>query len=245
MQITQSKGFASAKGLTFFQRHAHKWMYGGLLISDLLALSFALAISVLIREYFLDSASVWNVFQSLLPGLLFIAILIYTFQGQYALGGTNPVSELRSLSLGTCLAFLLLTAFTFFTQTSLQYSRFIFILAWILTLLLVPTFRFILRICSVRLNIWGEPVIVLGSGPTTHALVNNILKKSQLSWRPIAIIGPQTIHQPQKAKIASFNVQREDQLEKLIKLYKTIIPLSTSAPSLKPSSLISPKGTIL
>lgn len=233
MDIAQSEIHASTKGLSLFQRYFYKWMYAGLLISDISALALALGMSILLREQFLGSAGVWVVYRSMLPVLLAIVILIYAFQGQYVLGGMNPVNELRSLSLGACLTFLLLTAFTFFMQTSLEYSRLIFLLTWVLALILVPTFRFTLRLAATRLKIWGEPVIVLGGGPTTRKVINYIANKSQLGWQPLAVIGVQPgARTMNSGQTAYFSAQSETQVREYLNLYKTntIIVIQSDVP---------------
>ena len=189
MDIAQSELRAPLKRLKFLKRYAYGWMYAGLLTSDLTALTLSLGAGILLRKQIYGSAGLWEVFLDMLPGFLALAILIYIFQGQYLLGGNDPVNEIRSLSLGTRLAFLLLTAYTFITQTSIEYSRLVFLLSWILALIFVPVFRFILRVTASKLHIWGVPVTVLGSGPTPRKVVNYIANKSQLGWRPGAVIG--------------------------------------------------------
>ncbi len=197
-------------------------MYAGLLLSDIAALSVALGISILGRELILGSPGAWDVYQSILPGLLAIAVLIYIFQGQYVLSGIDPVYEIRALSLGTCLAFLLLTAFTFFTQTSLQYSRFIFLFTWFFSLLFVPSFRFILRLAANKLNFLGEPVIILGNRTNANKFANFIANKSQLSWRPIAAIGVQSGDRSiNKGQTPYYATDNELGFKKYLQLYKT------------------------
>lgn len=166
-------------------------MYFGLLISDILALTLALGLGILLRKQIFGSPGIWEVFINTLPGFILIAILIYALQGQYLPGGIDPVNEIRQLTQATCLAFLLLVVYTFLTQTSSDYSRLIFVLSWFLALIFVPIFRFFLRVTASKLNIWGVPVTVLGNGPTTRKIVNYLANKSQLGWQPKVVIGTQ------------------------------------------------------
>jgi Undecaprenyl-phosphate galactose phosphotransferase WbaP len=209
-------------------------MYAGLLGSDILALSFALWISILIRKQFPGSSAGWTVYYSILPGLLAVAILIYIFQGQYQLGGIDVVTELRTLSMGTCLTFLLLTAFTFFSQTSLAYSRIVFLLSWMFALVFVPVSRFLLRVVSGKLNIWGEPVLILGDGDTTDKVVRYIKNKTQMGWRPLVVIGadPKTHTKKYLGKIPYLQAENNARLSQYLNLYKinTVIIVQNDVP---------------
>ena len=220
-------------GLSFAQRHAYKWGYLGLLVSDILSLALALGISVLLRERILGPGNAWSIYQSLLPVMLLLAVLIYAFQGQYHIGGAEPVTELRSLSLGTCFIFLILTALTFFSQTSTDYSRLIFALTWGFSLLFVPVSRSLLRVVAARLGIWGEPVTILGGGPTSLYIVDHITQKAHLGWRPIAVIGPDIDKSfSSKEKITQLKAGSDSQFKRFINLYKTntIIIIQSEVP---------------
>ena len=233
MDITEADIHLQTKILAFLQRYSYKWMYLGLLISDLTALSLSLSVGILLRKQVFGSPGFWEVFRDMLPGFLALAILIYIFQGQYLLGGTDPVNEIRSLSLGTCLAFLLLAAYTFLTQTSIDYSRLIFLLSWILALIFVPVFRFILRVAATKLHIWGVPVTVLGSGPTTRKVINYIGNKSQLGWRPSAVIGTQPGPRKLNAgRTPYLQAKNETQCRRYLDLYRmnTIIIVQSEVP---------------
>lgn len=222
MDLTRTELFVTPKKLTFFQRHAYWWMYAGLLLSDLISLSISLGLGLLFRQYFLGPVPTLDVYFSILPILLIVTILIYAFQGLYISGGTNPVDELRSLSKGSSLAFLLLSAFTFLTQTSLNYSRFIFSLTWLFSLFFVPAFRWGLRKLATNLNIWGKPVIIIGNGKTTKELVAFLSRNSHIGWHPIAMIGNQSNDGSfEKNKTPFYNANSIPQLSNYIEFFKT------------------------
>jgi len=222
MDITQSEIHASNVKLTFLQRHAYWWMYVGLLLSDVIGLSISLVLGLLIRQTILGPVASLRVYPNILPLLLIVTILIYAFQGLYITGGTNTVDELSLLSKGSSLSFLLLSAFTFLTQTSLQYSRFIFSTTWLLSLVLVPTFRLILRKTSSSIGIWGKPIIIIGNGDTTHTLVDYFSKNKAIGWQPVAILGTQNkISDSENVRIPFYSAQSTSQLVNLIDLFKT------------------------
>ena len=63
--------------------------------------------------------------------IILVFILVYAWRGLYPGIGLSPVNELRHLSAATSTVFLILIAFTFWSQAGLQFSRLVFAFAWI------------------------------------------------------------------------------------------------------------------
>src|SRR5690606_20155992 len=92
--------------------------------------------------------------------LVFVAIFI--FRGLYPAVGLGAVEALRRLVINTSIGFLSILTFTFALHTTAEFSRFSFMLCWMLALLLVPLGRGLTRIACVRLGVWGQPVVIVG-----------------------------------------------------------------------------------
>ena len=222
MDIARSELLVTPKRLSFIQRHAYWWVYAGLLFSDIVALSISFGLGLILRQGLLGPNVPLELYPTILSGLLIVSILIYAFQGLYIIGGTNTVDELRSLSKGSSLAFLLLTAFTFLTQTSLHYSRFIFSLTWLLSLILVPAMRWGLRKLAAGIGIWGKPVIIIGNGKTTGEFVNYLSKNGHIGWQPVAIIGSQQNNDVfETIRVPFYNARSTSQLSGYIDFFRT------------------------
>ncbi|WP_018110288.1 sugar transferase [Thermus igniterrae] len=131
-----------------------------LLLADLAALLLAWALALSFRA--LTGGTIDpSLYLRLLPILLVFPGL-YGALGLYPALGLHPALELKRLSTGTTLGFLLLAAGAFLSKSGPLYSRLSFLLALALALLLVPLGRALLRHLFARRPWWGGGVVVRG-----------------------------------------------------------------------------------
>lgn len=152
----------------------HRWLailarVGLLAVVDILALAAATVLA-----FSLWAAPVHGqplqLYSRLWP-LLGLFALIYWRKGLYPGFGLGGVEILRRLSLATSLVFLVLTALDFVLKLPRVYSRMTILLLWGFALVLVPLGRFLFLLAVHRLPWWGEPCIVLGTGPIAEHTV--------------------------------------------------------------------------
>ena len=120
--------------------------------------------------------------------VMFIYILIYSWFGLYPGVGLSPVDEIKKLLSATNIFFLILLAYTFFSQISIIYSRFVLAAAWVLSLILVQLFRWIMRIVGRNLGFWGEPVAIIGNGPMGIQIANYLKNNIRFGLSPYVVI---------------------------------------------------------
>jgi len=109
-----------------------------LLLTDLLALLLAWGCALFLRA--LTGGTIDPLlYLRLLPALLLFPALYLAF-GLYPALGLHSAMELQRLSKATTLGFLLLASGAFLSKSGPLYSRFSFLLAFILALFLVPIF---------------------------------------------------------------------------------------------------------
>ena len=121
--------------------------------------------------------------------LLAITLAIaFARRGLYPAVGMNYVNELREIFSSASFAFLILIGITFLLKTTSIYSRFIMLIAWVLTLALIPIGRYTIRNWLIRLNCWGEPVAIVGELNEDVALAEYFEINPQLGLRPVAIL---------------------------------------------------------
>jgi len=82
----------------------------------------------------------------------------------------------------------LLIALTFIEQTSLDFSRFVLVAAWLTALILVQLDRWFARIIGRKLGFWGEPVAVVGNGPQGKQIIKFLNDRQRLGMRPVLVI---------------------------------------------------------
>ena len=162
------------------------WMGFLLIITDFLFLLAAGSLAVYIWSFVR-----WELhppfYVRLIP-LLFVFIVIYGYAKLYPAIGIGPVEELRRLTLSTTFVFLSLGTLSFWVRNAEFYSRASFILAWAFALLFVPLGREFMRRLFSRLNLWGEPVVIISSGPYGENILRFLLKNPKLGLCPVALI---------------------------------------------------------
>jgi Undecaprenyl-phosphate galactose phosphotransferase WbaP len=119
--------------------------------------------------------------------LLLLFHLMYASRRLYPTIGLNRVDELRLLTISTTLVATLYATILFLFQQGLAYSRVVFALFWMLSLLLVPTARVLGRKILVRLSLWGVPAGIVGGGQRTDWAVNFLASHRNLGLRPVIV----------------------------------------------------------
>ena len=128
-----------------------------------------------------------SLYLQLLP-LVPLFLLGYANAGLYPGFGLGPVEVLRRFSLRTSFAFLLLAGFVFALKIPPLFSRATYLIAWSLSLVALPAFRFFLANLLRRLEWWTEPIVVVGNGRRTSQIVGDISDAATLGYRPVAIL---------------------------------------------------------
>jgi Undecaprenyl-phosphate galactose phosphotransferase WbaP len=126
-------------------------------------------------------------FYQLAPALA-VSLVIYACAGLYPGAGLSPVEELRRIVLATTAVCLISTGAIFLSKEGALYSRGVFITSWLVSILLVPLQRAVLRGVLATRKWWGVPVLVLGAGTTGRMLVANLRAQPECGLRPVAYL---------------------------------------------------------
>lgn len=163
------------------------WLTVGiLLLGDMLTLLLSLAGTVWVR-LILGGQYELSLYWQLWPiVLLFPAI--FMFLGLYPAVGINPSEELRRIFAGNTLVFLLLGSTSFLFQNSDRFSRAVFLVAWILSLVCIPLCRAALRHWLAFQSWWGYPVVILGAGKTGQAVAQALSRQPGLGLKAVAFL---------------------------------------------------------
>jgi Undecaprenyl-phosphate galactose phosphotransferase WbaP len=115
-------------------------------------------------------------------------ISIYGVFGLYPGVAIGPVDELRRATAGTTLGFLFIGALTFFLRVADDYSRLVFLGAWLIALVCVPLGRAFVRHRFKRRRWWGYPVLVFGAGDAARMLVATLGSRPEVGLRAMAVL---------------------------------------------------------
>ncbi|MBD2257279.1 undecaprenyl-phosphate galactose phosphotransferase WbaP [Pseudanabaena sp. FACHB-2040] len=161
-------------------------MIGVFLASDTLALLGAALAGVYLRLAF-NGEYHPSLYWHLWP-VIGLFLLAYWASGLYPTVGLSPVDELRRICLCTTLTYLALGAAIFLFQEGETYSRGIFLLAWLFSLIAVLAGRLIVRQLFSRYTWWGYPVLILGAGRTGELVIKTLQHQPGFGLKPLAVL---------------------------------------------------------
>jgi len=153
--------------------------------ADLIAVSLAAGIAV---------AAWFSTGHPLDPGFYLVQWpLLLTFLAAYAASGLytsialHPAEELRRLTVATTLVCLSFGAMTFLAKEGIAYSRAVFLITWLGSLVAVPVMRTLVRhICGAR-QWWGHAVVIVGHTASASGVLAQLRAKPSLGLKPVGI----------------------------------------------------------
>ena len=159
---------------------------GALVAADMLAVSFAGFIAISLRLIFHGNFEL-SAYAPLLASLP-LFFLVFSAMDMYPGIAANAIEEFRDMMRAVTLGYLLVLGSTFFIKTRGHYSRIAFLLAWLLTLAVVPIGRRLLRNYGARQSWWGVPTVIFGTNKTGEAILRVLEEQPTLGLRPIALL---------------------------------------------------------
>jgi Undecaprenyl-phosphate galactose phosphotransferase WbaP len=161
-----------------------------LLLTDMLALLLAVSLGYLLwAGLVLDQSP--SVYIDLFR-LLLLFPMGYAVAGMYPGFGLGAVETLRRISCCTSFGFLVLAAASFALKLPPDYSRMSFAIGWGISLVLVPVLRVLLLTVVNRLQWWGEPTLLIGSGQWIQRTIRVLKNALWLGYRPLWVLSPDT-----------------------------------------------------
>lgn len=157
-----------------------------LVTSDVSALLLAGTISVYIRLAF-NGQYQPSLYGQLWP-FLGLFLVAYAAAGIYPAVCLSPIDELRRICLTTTFTYLVLSAGLFLFREGETYSRGVFLLAWLFSMVCVLLNRQIVRQLFSRCAWWGYPVLILGGGKTGELLIQTLQHQPSFGLKPVAIL---------------------------------------------------------
>ncbi len=152
----------SFQKLKFWHRYSREWMSFWLLLSDLISLILAFLISVFLRNIVMNTSVL--LFNNFHISLLSLFLIVFFVRGLYPGVGKNRFDEIRLITESTSIVILVFLLITFFSQDFLNISRLLLVFFWFFSILFVLVNRWVLRNIARKFDIWGEPILLVGTG---------------------------------------------------------------------------------
>lgn len=90
--------------------------------------------------------------------------------------------ETRVLLKSTTMSFALIMIMIFVTQQYQRFSRLVIVIAWLLSLVMYPVFRYLCKALLLRLNLWKKRVIIIGTSNALPGLIEAIRKNRSMGY---------------------------------------------------------------
>lgn len=150
----------------------------------------ALLLAALLSYYLWPHLVLGQPMTPYLPLLPLVALfpLIYVAQGLYPGFGLGAAEVVRRLVSGTSLAFVMLAGASFVLKVRPEHSRVAFVLAWLLSLGLLPAVRFMVLTGARRFSWWGQPTVVIGSRAQIELTLDLIHDSKSLGYRVVGVL---------------------------------------------------------
>ncbi|HEY4049626.1 MAG TPA: undecaprenyl-phosphate galactose phosphotransferase WbaP [Acidobacteriaceae bacterium] len=165
------------------------------------ALLFSGSAAVAIR-YCLSGHFSPSYYLSFLPSVV-LFMVVFGVVGLYPGVAANPIEEFRGMLRATTITYLMIIGTTFFTKEASYYSRSTFILAWLITMLMLPMSRTAMRSWCARQPWWGIPAVILGADTTGQAMLRTLEQRPTLGLRPVAILDQYPAEKPDFSSYSS------------------------------------------
>ncbi len=166
-----------------------------LIAFDVAALFSALFLAYLIRKeillYVYPAFRMWTFpFSTYLvnyPYFLGLWVLILAYERLYtkrfAVG-----EEIKRLWKGASISFLIIMALTFAARLSMDVSRTVIVLAWALSLCLLPVFRLVVKKILNKAGCWQRNMLILGAGRTGEMVLGRVKKNKNMGYEPVGFL---------------------------------------------------------
>ena len=114
---------------------------------------------------------------------VFFLIAIFLLLEQYPGFGILAVQEIEGIARGTTLVFIVLAGISFLNRDFLIFSRLVLLIAWLLSLGILPLGRLIVRNLLSKQTWYGVPVIIFGDQPWVDHVAESLARITRLGWQ--------------------------------------------------------------
>lgn len=152
--------------------------------ADTVAIIASVVLSIFVRNAFLPQGNIFLETLPLIAGISPVFMVSFYLRGLYPGFGMDSVEELKNITISSTFIFSVLGAITFLGKSSWDYSRLVFFLSWLLTLISIPMGRHLIRKVFAKKTWWGLPVMVIGAGNSGEKIISTLNKHPHIGLKP-------------------------------------------------------------
>ena len=115
-------------------------------------------------------------------------LIVFAYEGLYPSIGSGFWEETKGILKGNTLTFLILILLTFITKTSSEFSRPVIVLAFLMSIILVPLMRYLIRSILRSVNLWKKEVLIVGSTDAVSKVLCNLRKHPDWGLKPVGVV---------------------------------------------------------
>lgn len=167
-------------------RLARFFMTVSFIVSDVIAIVISAVIALLIRNAVFGHISVANYLW--LPIFILFFVISSASRGLYDPVGIGQSEQFKGLVFSTSITFFFVVTSTHIFRINQPFTRLIIGLSWLLCLLLIPLFRAGVRQLLTNLELWGEPIIVIGTSSKVELTQSYFNKYPKIGLRPVQLV---------------------------------------------------------
>jgi Undecaprenyl-phosphate galactose phosphotransferase WbaP len=156
-----------------------------LLLSDFIALASVFWMVVWSKHAFNPDLSLKFYLEMFPAVVLFLGVFLS--QGLYPALLVHPAEEMRRVSHSITAVFLVLISATFLRKTGAEYSRYVFLVAFVIAPPAVLLGRVLVRKLFGRMSWWPVPAVMIGSGLTAQQMARS-LRSTKLGLRITGVL---------------------------------------------------------
>jgi len=159
-----------------------------MLLADVVALELCVLLGYLTR---LALSPLWPIaistdqFAAIALGVLALPVALH-FMGMYPGYGISPIVRLRQRVMASFVLFGVLIAWNYLERSE-ELSRGILVASMAYALILPFLIEAVARKILIKLNMWGQPTIVLGAGDTGTNMIELLQRRPELGMVPVAM----------------------------------------------------------
>ncbi|MEN6474423.1 MAG: undecaprenyl-phosphate galactose phosphotransferase WbaP [Syntrophaceae bacterium] len=176
---------------TFLKRLSAGVLLAG---ADIAAIMLCFALSYYIRAVvlvdiiplFSHMRHTFELYAAMWP-VLSLWLLLFAYEGLYPSIGMSYWEETSGVLKANLIAFIIVILLSFVTRTSVQYSRPVILIAFLLSILALPIMRAVMRAFLRKAGLWSKEVVLIGSEKLVREVVCNLKKHPDFGLAPAGI----------------------------------------------------------
>lgn len=163
--------------------------------SDILALAMSFLLGYFFRAWVFAELipvfppmqhPVW-VYWGMWPLFLFV-ILLFAFGELYPSIGMSFWEETKAILKYTAVAFMAVVIMTFVTKRSVDFSRTVVVMAFLISIVMLPAMRKLARMFLCRAGLWKKTVVLVGTRMAVSEVLCNLRKHPDWGYTPAGVV---------------------------------------------------------